>query len=225
MKLHKRIPLAAAVIMALSFPTLTVRAGPMLAGDVMGFFQPASGSGTTVVNSDGDASFRTGSALNGSFRSGLEFHGDSFAGLIPGEALSLGLLTYYNGITRIGTSSADALLDLFLAFDDPAIGWVQLTTIRFGIDATANSGGSLVPDMFTATFLQPELVWIGGGWANFTISGLPASVQLAENTSTTLGKLTVTYFPVPEGGTTILLLGIATLCFGAWGRRPVGMVP
>lgn len=220
MNLSRRISAIATLALALAFPTLTVWAGPILAGDVMGFFQPVSGMNATIINSDnGDASFRTGTAVDGSFRSGIEFHGDSFTGVTSGDTFSFGLLTYFNGITRIGTSSASALLDFFLNFDDPAIGLVHLTTIKFGIDATVNHTANLVPDLFTASFTQPMPVWIGNSWANFTIAGLPSSVQLAENTSTQLGRLTVTYVPVPEGATTLLLLGIAMLSLGAFCRR------
>src|SRR5438105_4134807 len=82
-------------------------------------------------------------------------HGSDFTGITSGDTFALGGIAYYNGITRIGTSSANALFDFYINLDSPTVSTLWLTTIKFGIDATINSPGSLIPDTFTASFTQP----------------------------------------------------------------------
>ena len=176
----------------------------LLSGNTGGFFQASPNPNTVITNSpDGmAASFRTGVPVDGSFKSGVNFNGHDFLGIGSGDTFSLGLLTYYNGITRIGTSSGSALLDFYLNLDDPALGSVHLTTITFGVDATINTPPNLIPDAFTASFTQPPDVLIGDQWVRFRINGLPASTELPEDTWTDLASVTVTYLnPVPEPAT------------------------
>ena len=175
----------------------------LLSGHTAGAFEPSGGPYTTVTNSaDGyNASFRTGVPVDGSFQSGVQFNGQDFVDISNGSTFSLGLITYYNGITQIGTSSANGVLDFYLDLSSPAMSPILLTTINFGIDATVNSG-SLIPDQFTATFTQPAPVFIDGQWTKFTINDLPASTEVDENTWVRLANVTVTYLsPVPEPST------------------------
>jgi hypothetical protein len=145
------------------------------------------------------ASFRTGVPISGSFQSGVKFNGHDFSDVGNGDTFSLGMLTYYNGITNIGTSSGNALLDFYLNLDDPAVGLVHLTTIDFGIDATVNTPPNLIPDAFTASFTQPPDVLINDQLVRFRINGLPTSTKLPENNWIDLASVTVTYLtPVPE---------------------------
>lgn len=177
------------------------RADLLLSGTTAGFFQPSANPNTVITNSgDGSfASFRTGVPVDGSFKSGVVFTGQDFTHIGDGDTFSLGMLTYYNGITKIGTSSGSALLDFSLNLTDPSTGLVNLTTITFGVDATINTPPNLVPDVFTASFTQPADVMIGDQWVRFRINGLPTSTDLAENHMIDLGSVTVTYLsPVPE---------------------------
>lgn len=209
--------------MVLSFSTTAVmRAGILLSGDAAAFFQPVSSPNLTIANTgDGlNASFRIGIPVENSFKSGVVFSGGDFENIGNGDAFSLGLLKYYNGLSRVGTSSGSSRLDLYLNFDDPGIGMVHLTTIAFAIDATVNAAGHLTPDIYTAIFQQPPPVWIDNQWVNFTINGLPKSTAVAENTWTDLANLTVTVV-IPETSTFAAMLGLGILAFTLWGRRHI----
>jgi PEP-CTERM motif len=175
-----------------------------LSGDTAGYFQGVSSGATVVTNvPDGSfASFRTGSPVSGSFKSGVVFNGQSFANISSGDTFALGVIKYYNGITRIGTSSADALFDFYINIDSPTNDTFLLTTIKFGIDATINNADNKNPDVFTASFSQPAPVLIDGTWVKFTINDLPASTKVPENQIVELAQVTVTFLnPVPEPAT------------------------
>jgi len=175
-----------------------------LTGSTAGFFEGTSSGNTTVTNvPDGSfASFRTGSPVSGSFKSGVAFNGSDFANISSGDTFAIGVFQYYNGITKIGTSSADALFDFYIDLDSPTNSTYLLTTVKFGIDATINTANNTNPDLFTATFTQPAPVLIDGTWVKFTINNLPASQQVKENTIVTLADVTVTFLnPVPEPAT------------------------
>lgn len=194
------------------FTAGAARAGLLLAGNTAGLFQPVSTPYATITNTaDGsDASFRTGIPVANSFKSGVQFSAIDFENIGSGDTFSLGSLTYYNGLSRIGTSSGTSLLDFYLNFEDPAVGRIYLTTIQFGIDATVNNPARLSPDIFTASFLQPSPIWLGDELVKFTINGIPMSTSVAENAWINLGNVTVTV-AIPETSTCAALLGIATL--------------
>jgi hypothetical protein len=175
-----------------------------LSGSTAGYFQGLSSGNTTITNvPDGSfASFRTGLPVSGSFKSGVVFNGSDFTGISNGDTFALGVISYYNGITKIGTSSADALFDFYINLDSPTNSTFLLTTVKFGIDATINNANNVNPDLFTASFTQPAPVLIDGTWVKFTINDLPASTQVKENTIVTLADVTVTFLnPVPEPAT------------------------
>lgn len=176
-----------------------------LSGSTAGFFEGASSGNTTITNvPDGSfASFRTGVPV-GSFKSGVVFNSASFANLSDGDTFGLGVITYYNGLTHIGTSSADALFDFYVNLSSPTASSFLLTTVDFGIDATVNTPENTNPDVFTASFTQPAPVLIDGQWVKFTINDLPASTMVKENTFVKLAEVTVTFLnltPVPEPAT------------------------
>ena len=176
-----------------------------LSGSTAGFFEGASSGDTTITNvPDGSfASFRTGVPV-GSFKSGVVFNSASFANLSDGDTFGLGVITYYNGLTHIGTSSADALFDFYVNLTSPTASSFLLTTVDFGIDATVNTPENTNPDVFTASFTQPAPVLIDGQWVKFTINDLPASTMVKENTFVKLAEVTVTFLnltPVPEPAT------------------------
>ena len=176
-----------------------------LSGSTAGFFEGASSGDTTITNvPDGSfASFRTGVPV-GSFKSGVVFNSATFANLSDGDTFGLGVITYYNGITHIGTSSADALFDFYVNLTSPTASSFLLTTVDFGIDATVNTPENKNPDVFTASFTQPAPVLIDGQWVKFTINDLPASTMVKENTFVKLAEVTVTFLnltPVPEPAT------------------------
>jgi len=187
-----------------------------LSGSTAGFFEGVSSGNTTVTNTDGSfASFRTGVPVGGSFKSGVVFNGSDFTGITSGDTFALGAIKYYNGITKIGTSSADALFDFYIDLDSPTMSTFKLTTIKFGIDATINNAENKNPDLFTATFTQPAPVLIDGTWVKFTINDLPGSTVVKENSIVTLADVTVTFLnPVPEPATyglmgALSLMGLA----------------
>lgn len=176
-----------------------------LSGSTAGFFEGTSSGNTTITNvPDGSfASFRTGVPV-GSFKSGVVFNSASFANLSNGDTFGLGVITYYNGITRIGTSSADALFDFYVNLNSPTVSSFLLTTVDFGIDATVNTPQNTNPDVFTSSFTQPAPVLIDGQWVKFTINDLPATTMVKENTFVKLAEVTVTFLnmsPVPEPAT------------------------
>jgi hypothetical protein len=174
-----------------------------LSGTTTGLFLGSSSGNTTIVNSpDGSfASFRTGVPV-GSFKSGVEFHGDTFTNVHSGDTFALGVITYYNGITRIGTSSADALFNFSINLTSPETMSHLLTQVKFGIDATVNTPQNTNPDLFTASFTQPAPIKIDGTWVQFTVNNLPSSTMVKENMIVELAQVTVTYLnPVPEPAT------------------------
>lgn len=175
-----------------------------LSGSTAGFFEGVSSGNTTITNTvDGSfASFRTGKPVPNSFKSGVVFNGSDFTGISSGDTFALGVIKYYNGVTKIGTSSADALFDFYISLDNPAMSPILLTTVTFGIDATINDSHNKNPDSFTASFTQPAPVWIDGTWVKFTINDLPASTKVKENSIVQLADVTVTFLtPVPEPAT------------------------
>lgn len=213
------------LILAL-FTAATMHAGLLLSGNTEAFFQPVSNPYATITNSANglDASFRTGIPARDSFKSGVKFNGQGFQNVEDGDTFSLGFLTYYNGVTRAGTSSGSALLDLYLDFADPALGKVHLTTIKFGIDATLNHGGNLNPDFYAASFLQPSPVWLGDELVKFTINGLSKSTAVAENSSMNLASISVMVL-IPETSTYALTLGIAAFALILFHRRQPESTP
>lgn len=219
MKHRRKLILGPALALALLAGT--AHADLLLSGTTSGAFEGTS-SGNTVITNSGDGvndSFRTGVPVSGSFKSGVVFTGQNFANVSNGDTFSLGVITYYNGITKIGTSSATALFDFYIDLSDPATPPLLLTTISFGIDATVNSPTDLVPDQFTASFTQPAPILIGDQWVKFAITDLPASTLVAENTWVQLASVTVTYLsPVPEPATYGLFGAIGLLGLAAYRR-------
>ena len=192
------------LVAGLALLTGVARADLVLSGTTAGYFQGVS-SGDTVINNSVDgslATFLTGVPIEDSFKSGVQFNGDSFTNIQSGDSFAFGLLTYFNGRTEAGTSSANAMLDFYVDLSDPAVDPFLLTTITFGIDATVQTPDSLVPDFFTASFTQPAPVLIGGQWVQFSITGLPTETAVMEDSWVELAEVTVTYFnPVPEPST------------------------
>ncbi len=202
MKNRLRLIVGSAIGLALAAGTAQALT---LSGSTAGYFAPDVLPNTTIVNvPDGSfASFRTGVPVK-SFKSGIVFNSASFTNLHSGDTFGLGVLTYYNGITKIKTSSADALFDFYINLNSPTASSFLLTTVDFGIDATVNTPTNKNPDVFTASFTQPAPVLIDGQWVKFTISDLPASTMVKENTFVKLAEVTVTFLnmsPVPEPAT------------------------
>jgi PEP-CTERM motif-containing protein len=211
----------ASSLVALAFTAGIARADLLLSGSTAGSFQASPNPNTVISNSpDGMfASFRTGVPVGSSFKSGVQFNGSDFMNIASGDTFSLGLLTYFNGITQIGTSSGTAMLDFSLNLSDPAVGLVHLTTVTFGIDATVNTPPNLIPDAFTASFTQPPAVLIGDQWVKFTINGLPTTTELGEDMRVDLGSVTVSFLnPVPEPATYGLLGGLGLMGLVAYRR-------
>lgn len=203
MKNRLRLIVGSAIGLALA---ASVAQALTLSGSTAGKFDGVSSAHTTIMNvPDGSfASFRTGTPVNGSFKSGVVFNAASFTNLTSGDTFGLGVITYYNGITRIGTSSADALFDFYINLNSPTVGSFLLTTVDFGIDATVNTPQNTNPDVFTASFTQPAPILIDGQWVKFTINDLPATSSVKENTFVKLAEVTVTFLnmsPVPEPAT------------------------
>ncbi len=181
----------------------TAQAALVLSGNTAGYFQEVSVGNTVITNQpDGSmASIFTGVPITGSFKSGVVFDSQAFAGISSGDTFAIGTFTYYNGRTQIGTASDTAVLDFYLDLDVPAVGPILLTSITFGIDATVNDPEGVNPDFFTASFSQPSSVMIDGTLVSFKINDLPASIGVAEGTWMQLAEVTVTFSPIPEPST------------------------
>lgn len=218
-----RIKLIIGSVLGLTLYGSVATAALILTGTTAGEFQGTSSGSTIISNSpDGQtASFRTGVPIGGSFKSGVLFEGQNFANINDGDVFSIGMFTYFNGITLIGTSSANAFFDLMIHLDNPVVDSLLLTTINFGIDATVNTPENTNPDQFTATFTQPAPVLIDGTWVTFTINGLPSFSMVAENTLIELANITVHFrdmSPVPEPGTYGLMGAAGLLGLAAYRR-------
>lgn len=199
----------------------TAQAELVLSGMTQGFFQGVS-NGNTVIENEADgsfASFRTGIPIPGSFQSGVVFDGQTFNNIVSGDTFSFGLVTYINGRTLVGTSSDTALLDFYIDLEDPALDPIFLTTVTFGIDATVNTQAGTNPDVFTASFIQPAPILIGGTLVTFRINDLQGIVNVAEDTYLQVADITVTYLtPVPEPGTYGLMGAVGLMSLGAYRR-------
>ena len=149
----------------------------------------------------------------------MDFNGQTFADIGSGDTFTLGMLTYYNGITKIGTSSGNAVLDLYLELTNPGMSWVHLTTMTFGIDATINAFSNPVPDSYNASFTQPSVFWFGNEWVKFAVNGIPATTSLAENTWANVGSMTLTEgnsLTVPEPGSSDFFLGLGLVALAGY---------
>jgi len=212
-----RLLLTSSATVACIFVASPSKANLILSGSLVGVFHSSENSNTTVTNSaDGDASFRTGSSVANSFQSGVDFNSEAFSNLVSGDEISLGMFTYYNGITKIGTSSGEAVLDLYLELTDPESSRIFLTAMTFGIDATTNAFGNLIPDNYTVSFAQPSEAWIGGEWVRFSVGEISSITSLTENTWKNVGSLTFTsgtVVSVAERGATglFLVLGLVAI--------------
>ena len=96
-----RIKLIVGSVLGLTLYASIASAALVLTGHTAGAFEGVS-SGSTVISNSVDgmtASFRTGVPVSGSFKSGVLFDGQNFANINDGDVFSLGMFTYYNGIT------------------------------------------------------------------------------------------------------------------------------
>jgi len=218
-----RLKLITGSILGLTLFGSVASAALVLSGTTAGAFQGVSSGNTTINNAPDElsASFLTGVPVSGSAKSEIQFVGQSFTNISDGDVFGLGMISYFNGITRIGTSSANALFDFKIKLDDPVVSAFTLTTINFGIDATVNTPENLVPDQFTATFSQPAPVLIDGTWVTFSIADLPGFSLVAENTWVTLAEVTVHFnemTPAPEPGTYGLIGAVGLLGLAGYRR-------
>lgn len=201
-------------------------------GTSSGTFQNPVGPGGMVVSGIGTSTVLFGDGANfGTGPSSLSFLGSAFS--TPAETLfSLGQLTYFNGTTTVGSEMNNVDLQITLSFTSPS-GLNEIFSYPLLITMTPNSSGSAAGDADFVTlpsFSQTVFTDAGinytleVGFGQFTGSGyiLGNEFHVYENASATaplVGRITENIPGVPDGGSTLLLLGGASALIGVLRRK------
>jgi hypothetical protein len=179
----------------------------LLSGQTTGSFDDLAEPNTTVTNAaDGSwATFHTGIPVSGSTQSKIEFTGAAFSNVGSGDPIQVGLFKITNGMTAVGTGAQTASFNIGLVLTAPDVESVAISSILFHIDNTPNIGGG-IPDTFSLSFNQPAPIHIQNFLVQFHVHVDALDFQVAENTTTQKGDITVFFTPVPEPAT-----------YAAWG--------
>jgi hypothetical protein len=159
-------------------------------------------------------------------QSGLGFTGNAPPGLVfnIGDAFEIGELQHFNNPINSGTAATSSSLDIVLTFTDPLSLGNQSMPFSFDINETPNVGGPASDDHiyfsspYSSTFFDIggvdytlEIIGFGSD-ANNTISSF-TSPEGGTNSTLLFGRLTAkSNIPgpsVPDGGTTLVLLGLS----------------
>lgn len=130
---------------------------PLISGGSTGSFTNALGGPNMVYNTNADASkFEFGQAATG-FSSGstLEFAGAAFENIKPDEVFQLGMLTYYNSTTWIGTSAYQVTLKVDLALSEPNIS----SSFEFKLDLESTPNLSHLSEDEKADFVRFDNIY------------------------------------------------------------------
>lgn len=227
MKFISRTPIISRALFATA---LFVGANQALAdfmGSSAGVFLNPVGPATMVTTGTGTSSFTWG---NGAPPSSLSFAGGAFS--TPGESLfTVGTLTYYNGAIVAGTQADMVDLYLTLAFTNPA-GIIENFNYTLGLINTLNTGDPIASADYVTLPSVSNTVFTAGGidytlrleFGNFSgasfggpnefrvLEGQTASVQI-------LGNITTNLAGVPDGGSTLTMLGLALASLAAVRRQ------
>ncbi len=116
------------------------RETPSLSGTADGAFKDAvgaSGMVTSIPAGDSDSDFSYGKALlTGGEQNRLSFTGQAFTDINPDQRFSIGLLTYLNSTTEIGTSAYEVTLQIDLNFSAPSA--TESVNVALALESTKN---------------------------------------------------------------------------------------
>jgi PEP-CTERM putative exosortase interaction domain len=172
-----------------------------LSGYLTGSFTDTPGTHDTIYNApDGSQAWiRSGVPETGAdLQTAIEFNQKNFTN-ISGGLVADDIFRVTNGRTLLGTTATDAHFDLWLNLTSPDAHSSLLTPITFTIENTPNGEGN-IDDVYGITASPIAPFDYAGYRVQFSFVA-PATFELAENDSTYVGELYVTFTPVPEPST------------------------
>ena len=222
--MHLGIRSLSALALGLALACTGANAQLLLSGSTTGSFDDLAEANTTVMKSaDGStAKFYTGIPTPGSTQSKIEFTHVAFNNVASGEPIQIGLFTFKNGITYLGTGAPEARFEIGIKLTSPVAEMVAVSVINFHIDHTPNTAGA-VPDTFSVSFNQPSPISINNTLVQFKVNVEPREFQIAENATMQKGDITVTFTPVPEPSTYAAWGAALLVGFIAWRRVRSGL--
>lgn len=189
-----------------------------LSGHLTGEFTNDLGPNDTLFNApDGSSAwFRSGNTYGeGSVQTEIAFTQKNFTDVGSGSLVADDIFEVTNGRNLLNSTATAASFDLHITLTSPEAHSGLLTSIPFVIENTPNNG-ALIDDMFEISSSPIEAFDYAGYRLQFQFVA-PNAFSLAENQSTNVGALYVTFTPVPEPAT--YAAGGAALLIGLIGYR------
>ncbi len=224
---NHRFKIARAAIAAALLATVA-HAQLMIDGKLTGEFTNGVGPNDEVFNApDGSSAW---------FKSGLPYTDDSvptlisftqknFSGVGSGDLVADDIFQVTNGRNHRFSTATSAQFDLWITLTAPEAYTSLLSPISFSIENTENVNG-LVNDSYAINASSIAPFVYAGHWVKFQFVA-PDQFTVAENQTTSVGSLYVTFTPVPEPSTYAAfgaLLAVGLIGFRTYRRRRVDAI-